>query len=122
VGPGAVLTNLVKSCLKRADRTLRDCTATAKDEHGLTSLWHGLAQLAVSRRDAERLDRTVEGVAVRRRPAAAASTPKAGRYAISGVNYAKPYPPTNGAAGLRRAESQPNVISRLPLAHRPHRP
>jgi acyl transferase domain-containing protein len=46
VGPGAVLTNLVKSCLK--DRPHRAVALDRKGQHGLTSLWQGLAQLAVS--------------------------------------------------------------------------
>jgi acyl transferase domain-containing protein len=46
VGPGGVLANLVKSCLK--DRPHRAVTLDRKGQHGLTSLWHGLGQLAVA--------------------------------------------------------------------------
>ncbi|MCP4211128.1 MAG: SDR family NAD(P)-dependent oxidoreductase [Halieaceae bacterium] len=95
VGPGAVLTNLVKSCLK--DRPYQAVALDRKGQHGLTSLWQGLAQLAVAAVPLA-LEQLWEGVAYgddpRRR-----STPKLA-VNISGANYAKPYPPAGGAAGL----------------------
>jgi acyl transferase domain-containing protein/acyl carrier protein len=95
VGPGGVLANLVKSCLK--DRPHRAITLDRKGQHGLTSLWHGLGQLAVAGVGLA-LEQLWAGVAVgadpltRKQPKLAVN--------ISGVNYNKPYPPANGAAGL----------------------
>jgi acyl transferase domain-containing protein len=95
VGPGGVLVNLVKSCLK--DRPHRAITLDRKGQHGLTSLWHGLGQLAVAGVGLA-LEQLWAGVAVGADP----RTRKQPKLAvnISGVNYNKPYPPANGAAGL----------------------
>jgi malonyl CoA-acyl carrier protein transacylase len=94
VGPGAVLTNLVKSSL--ADRPHRAVALDRKGQHGLTSLWQGLAQLAVAGVSVA-MDRLWDGVAYGDDPRTR-KTPKLA-VNLSGVNYAKPYPPVNGAAG-----------------------
>jgi malonyl CoA-acyl carrier protein transacylase len=95
VGPGTVLTNLVRSCLK--DRPHRAVNLDRKGQHGLTSLWQGLGQLAVAGIGVA-LDRLWDGVAYGEDPRTR-KTPKLA-VPISGVNYNKPYPPANGAAGL----------------------
>jgi acyl transferase domain-containing protein len=101
VGPGAVLTNLVKSCLK--ERPHRAIALDRKGQHGLTSLWQGLAQLAVDGVTMA-MDQLWDGVAYGDDPRLR-KTPKLA-VTISGVNYAKPYPPANGAAG--RAAPNPS--------------
>ena len=103
VGPGTVLTNLVKSCL--GDRPHLAVALDRKGEHGLTSLWHALAQLAAAGVPLD-LGPVWEGVAVGADPRMR-RTPKLA-VPLSGVNYAKPYPPTNGAAGL----AAPNLNGR----------
>ncbi|MFN8470356.1 MAG: beta-ketoacyl synthase N-terminal-like domain-containing protein, partial [Caldilineaceae bacterium] len=103
VGPGTVLTNLVKSCL--GERPHLAVAIDRKGEHGLTSLWHALAQLAAAGVPLN-LDLLWEGVAVGADPRMR-RTPKLA-VPLSGVNYAKPYPPTNGAAGL----AAPNLNGR----------
>ena len=95
VGPGAVLTNLVKSCLQ--DRPHRAIALDRKGQHGLTTLWQGLAQLAVAGVAVD-TDRLWDGVASGDDPRTR-KTPKLA-VNLSGVNYAKPYPPVGGAAGL----------------------
>ncbi|HRW49578.1 MAG TPA: beta-ketoacyl synthase N-terminal-like domain-containing protein, partial [Caldilinea sp.] len=100
VGPGTVLTNLVKSCLK--DRPHRAVAFDRKGQHGLTSLWHGLGQLAAAGVDfaAERLwDDVAVGDDPRTR-----KTPKLA-VNLSGVNYNKPYPPVNGKAAPNPARN-----------------
>ncbi|MFO7634431.1 MAG: beta-ketoacyl synthase N-terminal-like domain-containing protein, partial [Caldilinea sp.] len=94
VGPGTVLTNLVKSCLK--ERPHRALTLDRKGQHGLTSLWQGLGQLAVAG-VAVAMDRLWDGVSYGDDPRTR-KTPKLA-VNISGVNYDKPYPPAGGAAG-----------------------
>ncbi len=95
VGPGTVLANLVNSCLN--DRPHTSISLDRKGQHGLTSLWHALAQLAVlgTHLDLASLwDGVVCGDDTRLRKA-----PKLA-IDISGVNYNKPYPPEGGAAAL----------------------
>jgi len=101
VGPGAVLTNLAKSCLK--ERSHRAIALDRKGQHGLTSLWQGLAQLAVDGVTMA-MDRLWDGIAYGDDPRLR-KTPKLA-VNVSGVNYAKPYPPANGAAG--RAAPNPS--------------
>ena len=103
VGPGTVLTNLVKNCL--GDRPHYAVAIDRKGEHGLTSLWQALAQLVVAGVPLN-LAALWEDVSVGADP----RTRRMPKLAVplSGVNYAKPYPPANGAAGL----AAPNPVRR----------
>jgi acyl transferase domain-containing protein len=95
VGPGSVLTQLVEQCLE--GREHRAIATDRKGQHGLTSLWHALGRLFAAGVPLafDRLDAPFARPSdprTRRKPAL--SLP------ISGANYAKPYPPTGGAAAL----------------------
>ena len=103
VGPGTVLTNLVKNCL--GERPHDAVAIDRKGEHGLTSLWQALAQLVVAGVPLN-LAALWEDVSVGADPRTR-RTPKLA-VPLSGVNYAKPYPPANGAAGL----AAPNPVRR----------
>ncbi len=95
VGPGSVLTNLVRKCL--AERPHVAVSLDRKGRHGATSLWHALGQLMVS------------GVSINFAPLWRDIRPPADprdavkpRMAlpITGTNYGKVYPPPGGTAAL----------------------
>ena len=99
VGPGSVLTNLVRQSLP-ADKI----TAIALDDkhgNGTTSLLCAIGQLAVSGIDVN-IDGLFEGL-----PAPVARV-KPGKHAVKllGSNFQKPYPPQDGQASV------PNSIDR----------
>ena len=95
VGPGTVLGNLVSKCL--GDRPHKAISMDRKGQHGLTSFWNGIGQLAVAGVPMQ-LERLWEGINCGDDPRERI-VPKLA-INISGVNYNKPYPPKNGAAGL----------------------
>ncbi len=95
VGPGAVLTGLVGECLK--GRPHLALSFDRKGQNGVTSLWNALGALAVSGVPLD-LARLSDGLAAPRDPRL---HPKAAHsMAVSGANYAKPYPPPGGTAAL----------------------
>ena len=95
VGPGTVLGNLVSKCL--GDRPHKAISMDRKGQHGLTSFWNGIGQLAVAGVPMQ-LERLWDGINCGDDPRLR-SVPKLA-INISGVNYNKPYPPKEGAAGL----------------------
>ncbi len=95
VGPGTVLGNLVTKIL--GERPHAAISMDRKGQHGLTSFWNGIAQLAIAGVPMA-LDRLWDGINCGEDPRLKA-VPKLA-INISGVNYNKPYPPKNGAAGL----------------------
>ena len=95
VGPAAVLSGLVGECLK--GRPHLALSLDRKGQNGVTSLWNALGALAVNGVPLD-LARLHEGVAAPRDPRL---HPKAAHtMAVSGANYAKPYPPPGGTAAL----------------------
>ncbi len=111
VGPSAVLTNLVKSCL--GQRPHQAVALDRKGEHGLTSLWQALAQLAAAG-VAFDLSALWEGVAAGEGPQAR-RVPKLA-VPLSGVNYNKPYPPAGGSAGLAAPNPPRRAAAAVPAA------
>jgi polyketide-type polyunsaturated fatty acid synthase PfaA len=97
VGPGAVLTSMIgRICGARPHRAI---ALDRAGRHGVTSLWQGLAQVAVAGHavDFPALWREFDlGPDPRAEP-----KPKM-TVRISGTNYGKKYPPEGGAAGLPR--------------------
>ncbi len=106
VGPGSVLTQLVRKCL--GERPHLAVSLERKSNGGLAGLWHALGRLAASGR---RLDfaalwqgfRVPEDPHQRPRPKMTLS--------IRGSNYGRPYPPPGGAAELPgpNPEEQPAI-------------
>ncbi|MEJ2609839.1 MAG: SDR family NAD(P)-dependent oxidoreductase [Candidatus Thiodiazotropha sp.] len=107
VGPGKVLTNLVNRCIKG-----RSCEAIALDEPNCNSLrpfWRGIGQLCANGRSLDmkalfadyaepELPKQVPNHAV----------------LITGANYARPYPPAEGAGALPIANPEPQVSADSP--------
>lgn len=103
VGPSSTLTGLVKQCLPN-----ESCLAVSVDkkgQHGVTSLWHALAQLATAGvwMDFAALWRDVEPVPEHAPPKPSLSVK------INGANYGKKYPPANGFDGVPK----PNPTRKL---------
>ena len=95
VGPGAVLTGLVKDTLGDAPHL-----AIATDRKGASGAAAFLQALAtlLAGGFAVDLGKLFEGTRIEPRKEA----PKAHAIMLSGANYAKPYPPKEGSAGLPR--------------------
>jgi polyketide-type polyunsaturated fatty acid synthase PfaA len=97
VGPGSVLSVMTSRVL--GDRPHRAVPLDRAGRHGVTTFWHGLAQLAVAGHaiDFAALWREFDlGTDPRAEP-----KPKM-TVRISGTNYGKKYPPAGGAADLPR--------------------
>jgi polyketide-type polyunsaturated fatty acid synthase PfaA len=97
VGPGAVLTAMIGRTF--GDRPHRAVALDRAGRHGVTTLWQGLAQVAVAGHavDFSALWREFDlGPDPRAEP-----KPKM-TVRISGTNYGKKYPPAGGAAALPR--------------------
>jgi polyketide-type polyunsaturated fatty acid synthase PfaA len=97
VGPGSVLTSMIgRIC---GDRPHRAIALDRTGKHGVTSLWQGLAQLAVA-------GHAVDFSAFWREfdlgPDPRAEPKPKMTVRISGTNYGKKYPPEGGAAALPR--------------------
>ena len=107
VGPGTVLGNLVNSCL--GDRPHRAISLDRKGQHGLTSLWHGIAQLVMAGIPMQ-LANLWEGINCGDDPRLRVAPKLA--INISGVNYNKPYPPEGGSGAL----PAPNISAPATLA------
>ncbi len=104
VGPSAVLTSLVGAIL--ADRPHEAIALDRPRAHGVTSLWHGLGQMAA-------LGIPMNWRALRERhQVEKASAQGADRFAIriNGGNYGRPYPPPGGAAALPKPVSTPIAV------------
>jgi acyl transferase domain-containing protein/acyl carrier protein len=102
VGPQAALTGLVESILRG-----RDYVAIALDrkgQDGVTQFWRALGQLAVAGYALD-LARLLEGYETLDPSPAHSSKPLS--VSINGANYAKRYPPKEGAAGLPKPNSAP---------------
>ncbi len=95
LGAGSVLTGLVDSCLEGRDHLC--VPLDRKGRNSITSLWHSLAQLAVSGRalNLSSLWPAFAPIAELQPVVSSAST-----FMIDGSNYAKPYPPAGGVEGL----------------------
>ncbi|CAK4829134.1 unnamed protein product [Aphanomyces euteiches] len=95
VGPASALTGLVGQCLE--GRPHLAVAMDKKGRHGLTSLWHALAQLIVSgvAMDLSAFWTPYAPVAEKKEPAKRGFV-----LPVSGTNYGKKYPPETGAAGL----------------------
>jgi len=109
VGPGDVLTNLVKRCLP--GKQIRAINLDHKTKHGLTCLWHALAQLAVEGRSLN-LHSLWQNLAKADVPS---KSKKKLSVLVKGVNNDKPYPPKNGSAGLPKPNPA-RVVSAAPVA------
>jgi acyl transferase domain-containing protein/NADP-dependent 3-hydroxy acid dehydrogenase YdfG len=109
VGAGNVLTGLVHKCLD--DPSAVVAAIDHRRDNGVVALWRGLGALAAA------------GVAfdlsalLADQPAPPAAPPRAKHAVdITGANYAKPYPPQNGAAGLPKPnpeESNPRAPEKI---------
>jgi acyl transferase domain-containing protein len=109
VGPGTALTGMIsRICGERHHRAI---ALDRSERHGVTSLWQGLAQLAVAGHAlnlAGFWDEFELGPDPRTLP-----KPKM-TIRISGTNYGKHYPPEGGAAGLPRPnQRRPNLGERV---------
>ncbi len=93
VGPGAVLTGLVKDTLGDAPHLA--IATDRKGASGAASFLQALATLTAGGFAVD-LGKLFEGTRVEPRKEA----PKAHAIMLSGANYAKPYPPKEGSAGL----------------------
>src|ERR1019366_3270255 len=117
VGPGAVLTSMIgRIC---GDRPHRAIALDRAGRHGVTSLWQGLAQVAVAGHavDFPALWREFDlGPDPRAEP-----KPKM-TVRISGTNYGKKYPPEGGAAGGPRPQPPPSPRCPEPRLRRPPPP
>ncbi|MDP9169450.1 MAG: acyltransferase domain-containing protein, partial [Acidobacteriota bacterium] len=102
LGAGAILTGLVTACL--GEREHLSVPLDRKGRHGVTSLWHALAQFAVAGvgMDTGSLWPAFAPLPERQTASVSAST-----FLIDGAVYAKPYPPTGGAAALPPPNPRP---------------
>ncbi|MEO5762892.1 MAG: beta-ketoacyl synthase N-terminal-like domain-containing protein, partial [Vicinamibacteria bacterium] len=104
VGPGAVLTGLVKDTL--LDQPHLAIATDRRGANGAASFLQAIGTL-VAHGFEVKLEKLFEGTRVEARKEA----PKPHAIMLSGANYAKPYPPKEGSAGLpkpnppRRAEA-----------------
>jgi polyketide-type polyunsaturated fatty acid synthase PfaA len=95
VGPGSVLTSMVGRIL--GDRPHLAVALDRAGKHGVTTLWQGLAQIAVA---GHRLDFTALWAEYQLAPDPRAEPKPKMTVSISGTNYGKRYPPAGGAAAL----------------------
>jgi acyl transferase domain-containing protein len=111
VGPGAVLTGLVKDTL--GDLPHLAIATDRKGVNGATSFLQALATLVANGVPVS-LARLFEGTRIEARKVA----PKAHALMISGANYGKPYPPKEGSAGLPKPNPPrpPQVALATPVA------
>ena len=93
VGPGAVLTGLVKDTL--GDLPHLAVATDRKGSNGATTFLQALGTLSANGLDVK-LTRLFEGTRVEARKEA----PKSHAIMLSGANYAKPYPPREGSSAL----------------------
>ncbi len=93
VGPGAVLTGLVKDTL--GDLPHLAVATDRKGSNGATTFLQALGTLSANGLDVK-LARLFEGTRVEARKEA----PKSHAIMLSGANYAKPYPPREGSSAL----------------------
>ncbi|MEM7587187.1 MAG: SDR family NAD(P)-dependent oxidoreductase [Acidobacteriota bacterium] len=121
VGPGSVLTNLVRKCL--ASQPHLAISLDRKGRHGATSLWHALGQLTAAGLpiDFAPLWQDVRPTMDPRQ----APKPKMA-LPITGTNYGKVYPPAGGTAVLPKPnppqlapapETRPARTSDVPKAN-----
>jgi acyl transferase domain-containing protein/NADP-dependent 3-hydroxy acid dehydrogenase YdfG len=114
VGPGAVLTGLVKDTL--GDLPHLAIATDRKATNGVTAFLQAVATLAASG-FALNLPRLFEGTRVEARK----DKPKAHSIMLSGANYAKPYPPPDGSVGLPKPNPpRPAVEPARETIHAPH--
>jgi acyl transferase domain-containing protein/NADP-dependent 3-hydroxy acid dehydrogenase YdfG len=114
VGPGAVLTGLVKDTL--GDLPYLAISTDRKATNGATAFLQAIATLSASG-FALSLPRLFEGTRVDARK----EKPKAHAIMLSGANYGKPYPPPEGSAGLPKPNPpRPAVAPARETVHAPH--
>ncbi|MDB5101870.1 MAG: polyketide synthase, partial [Cyanobacteria bacterium RYN_339] len=109
VGPGAVLTGLVSEILK--DQPFRAVSLDRKGQHGVTALWHGLAQLAVG---GVALDFAALWLAYAPAVDPRAKKKPAFSLPICGTNFGKVYPPKGGTAALPKPNPARAVAAPAP--------
>jgi acyl transferase domain-containing protein/NADP-dependent 3-hydroxy acid dehydrogenase YdfG/acyl carrier protein len=114
VGPGAVLTGLVKDTL--GDLPHLAISTDRKATNGATAFLQAIATLAASG-FALNLPKLFEGTRVEARK----EKPKAHAIMLSGANHGKPYPPPEGSAGLPKPNPpRPAVTAARETVHAPH--
>jgi acyl transferase domain-containing protein len=111
VGPGGLLTGLVKQCL--GARPFTAVAVEPRGQHGLTGLWNALGQLAILGYEV-RWPALWEGVRV---PAEPAAPPKLA-IGLRGANYGRPYPAVALDANRARPAPEAKQPEAVPRATR----